>query len=895
MSRLVKNDHVYVIGAGVAGLTAAHELAERGFRVVVYDAAEDVRRPGMIAIGGMARTQWARVLLDRPTGGRRDDFGDEMIPAIDPPIFQDLDPASTKLPDSQASPWPELYFAEHSSDLDEPPLDEEGIKLATPAERLKGIACSVAAYLRNLAQSITAVPAMKSMVAGGALQAADHVLIDTTYSGAEAPAVASCRARETANRLRCLLLGLLPTDSESGEPWWNITELSDADGSIEPTVFYTVPGSASYAIAVIRRGRPGNFHLGDRIRHPWQQRYVRVGLRSRILPGEHGYRLFPGFYRHLLDTMKRTPILAPRPMNPRELAGAHWDAGGKRTVDDLRHEPTGRSTFDNLIPVTRHDFAPGDGRPPRSLPRFRTESVSDLLDTLDMLQRNQGWSSQDLALAQLKFLEYATSSKERRRSYEDVSWWDFMHLGDRPGQKSPFSDCFRESMRRWPQALIGLRANDIDARTFGSTALQQFLDQLRPIGYRDGTLNGPTTTAWLDHWQRYLESLGVVFERRRLDELSLQEINGKPYVAPKLDKNTPPVATPDGPSAYVVLALPVEKAWEVAVRFFDQVKQSTAALEEWRHSEFPALIDMLGTGGAKPEPYDPDWLSTSEPKGPLQHFAGIQYFLEEDYRFLDGHVYYPRSEWGLTSIAQGCFRHDQADVRFQYRGVISVVIGAWDKCGTEKHKKPAWDCDDQELAEECWLQLAAGYGQQKPPRPRWYHVDYAVRRPKGSSIRRNDSPYLTTAPGRYPAWPGAVGDYRVRFGNLVLAGSYMKTCTRLVTMESANESGRHATNAILRAHLASPSDEVFVGVGPELWDPEDYELRDLDYLKRLDARLYEEGLPHAFEILRLEEAVSGGQGGRQPATLLEALSHVAASQGRALSAFIEALRRVLPY
>jgi uncharacterized protein with NAD-binding domain and iron-sulfur cluster len=40
---------VIVIGGGVAGLTAAHELIERGFAVEVYDA-----RP---AWGGKARSQ----------------------------------------------------------------------------------------------------------------------------------------------------------------------------------------------------------------------------------------------------------------------------------------------------------------------------------------------------------------------------------------------------------------------------------------------------------------------------------------------------------------------------------------------------------------------------------------------------------------------------------------------------------------------------------------------------------------------------------------------------------------------------------------------------------------------------------------------------------------------
>src|SRR6185503_11146768 len=49
-----------VIGAGVAGLTAAHELAERHFKVWVVESTRDVDRHAQMsmAIGGMARTQY---------------------------------------------------------------------------------------------------------------------------------------------------------------------------------------------------------------------------------------------------------------------------------------------------------------------------------------------------------------------------------------------------------------------------------------------------------------------------------------------------------------------------------------------------------------------------------------------------------------------------------------------------------------------------------------------------------------------------------------------------------------------------------------------------------------------------------------------------------------------
>src|SRR5262245_8803028 len=57
-----------VIGAGVAGLTVAHELAERRFKVWVIEPTWDVNRFGQtsIAIGGMARTQYVAARENRP-------------------------------------------------------------------------------------------------------------------------------------------------------------------------------------------------------------------------------------------------------------------------------------------------------------------------------------------------------------------------------------------------------------------------------------------------------------------------------------------------------------------------------------------------------------------------------------------------------------------------------------------------------------------------------------------------------------------------------------------------------------------------------------------------------------------------------------------------------------
>src|SRR5215470_16902581 len=52
---------VAIFGAGIAGLTAAHELIERNFRVTVYEPTPPGPGQSVCSVGGLARTQWGCV------------------------------------------------------------------------------------------------------------------------------------------------------------------------------------------------------------------------------------------------------------------------------------------------------------------------------------------------------------------------------------------------------------------------------------------------------------------------------------------------------------------------------------------------------------------------------------------------------------------------------------------------------------------------------------------------------------------------------------------------------------------------------------------------------------------------------------------------------------------
>jgi hypothetical protein len=129
-------------------------------------------------------------------------------------------------------------------------------------------------------------------------------------------------------------------------------------------------------------------------------------------------------------------------------------------------------------------------------------------------------------------------------------------------------------------------------------------------------------------------------------------------------------------------------------------------------------------------------------------------------------------------------------------------------------------------------------------------------------------------------WQAAHGGYPLHHDRLVFAGTWVRTFTRLTTMESANESGRHAVNAVLdhyRAHhlkpqAAAPAPPPPTGENPflsdpherglfpttplgdycRIWNPERNELPDLELLQRQDERNFLRGQPHPWELLGVE-------------------------------------------
>jgi uncharacterized protein with NAD-binding domain and iron-sulfur cluster len=306
-------------------------------------------------------------------------------------------------------------------------------------------------------------------------------------------------------------------------------------------------------------------------------------------------------------------------------------------------------------------------------------------------------------------------------------------------------------------------------------------------------------------------------------------------------------------------------------------------------SDHPTLVNTPTTVTT---PRMPDDVFGEHATDRFQTFIGIQYYFAHDFKLVRGHVYLPDTEWGLSAISQGQFwpRSSLPD-REEIRGILSIDIGNCRRKSSYMHRT-VMECTRDDIAKEVWRQftdsLRSTRGQTSIvtslplPEPLWYHVDdnLVFTRDRGA-LRSNRTPFLVNnagdwerrprcqpwVPGRpvvvdaprsdaTDVWQAPHGGYRVHADKVVFCGTYMRTFTRMTTMEAANESARHAVNAILD-HMAAKRTESdrspVAGDYCDIWDPEEYELDDLGFFKRIDKLLFEAGKPHIADILQFDK------------------------------------------
>jgi uncharacterized protein with NAD-binding domain and iron-sulfur cluster len=508
------------------------------------------------------------------------------------------------------------------------------------------------------------------------------------------------------------------------------------------------------------------------------------------LPGEHGFRFFPGFYRNIPDTFSRIPVTG--------------QANG---------------VLGNLVNASQELITLSNSG---QLWAFPSPDKFGLLEGMRSLVTLMGVGAgipvNEIEYFVRKMSVFLTSCDDRRLGqWEPLPWTTFTN-------SDHFSPMYRQvfgtGLTKSLVAAKGTKASTRTVALMGEAFVYSLLGEHNALirsesgyGAADRLLDLPTNEAWIDPWVRHLTSLGVTFvSGQRAKQIVMR--NGA--IDSVVLEATGPDGFPTGAgtttvrSDWYVCAMPVEQMVKL-------VDPTVAAAD-------PALarLSLLQT----------DWMN------------GIQFFLNRAPNIVvKGHVAFLGTPWALTSIDQGAFWRKNIGASYgdgTVRDVYSVDISDWFTPGI-LYGKPANECTPDEIASEVWAQMKASLNVDTQILTDdmlvRYMLDPAIHWPDGPNAPAASSePLLINTAGSYASRPTAT----TRIPNLFLASDYVRTNIDLATMEGANEAGRAAANGILAGARSSKAPAVV----KTLWEP-----KELAPARAADEVLYRLGLPNALDIV----------------------------------------------
>ncbi len=451
------------------------------------------------------------------------------------------------------------------------------------------------------------------------------------------------------------------------------------------------------------------------------------------LPGEHGYRFFPGFYHHLPSLMARIPL-------------------NTSTADPAAAlEPYASSVADNLVPSEHMGIA------------YRDRNMIDIalqrptLSTAPELARDL-WESfiqvpaTDIATIASRYIRFLSLCEERRDALDSISLWEYLGAGHLDADT-------QQLLMTVPRALVAMDAKQGNARTFLNTLFLMFNEPTSGKPHR--VLNGPSSAAWLVPWYRWLVRIGVRFEfGKRVAGLEFDEPNKVIRSVHTQPTNGEAIA-----ADHVVLAVPFECAQKLIT------------------------ADMRTHCGQC------DNLSVSDANSVLATMTGAQLYMKEPLDVMKGHFSLPFSDWGLSGITQSEFWKEE-HLPNGIGDVLSVCITnlsgtTWASAvpGNRRNREGI------RIAVE--RQLSAARSPDGDPlftssNLAAFHLDRDLV-VGDQGVIANHSRLLIHPPGFMPYRPKA----KTEIGNFFLVGDYVANPIDLATMEGATYTALEAVNHIL--------------------------------------------------------------------------------------------------
>ena len=454
------------------------------------------------------------------------------------------------------------------------------------------------------------------------------------------------------------------------------------------------------------------------------------------LPGEHGFRFFPGFYKHVIDTMARIPY-------------------------------NGGSVAQNLVDTTEAKVASFD-RPsfvlPVEFPRTPEDLKVDVFAVIALLSGQVGVALDEGLFFATKMWQFLTSCEERRLvEYERTNWWDFIEAGLR---SAAYQKYFGNAITR---SLVAAKARRASTKTIGDIFVQLVFEILLPGVAADRVLNGPTSDVWIHPWLRYLQEQGVVYHLNA-DVRAIHCDRGVVRGATVAVGSGLREVTGD----YFIGALPVERMAELVSPALLKWDPSLANLNElteyveWMNGIQFYLTEDLPIVNGHAIYIDSPWALTS--------VSQAQFWREFDLtRYGDGRVR------GILSVDISDFDVKGLNGKeAQHCSRQEIALEVWAQL------KKSLNVDGEVLKDS---QLHSWFLDPDIQDP------YDGADPSTSRMDTNAEPLLVNYVDTWRLRPEAV----TRIPNFFLASDYVRTFTDLATMESANEAARRAVNGVIRA------------------------------------------------------------------------------------------------
>ena len=473
-------------------------------------------------------------------------------------------------------------------------------------------------------------------------------------------------------------------------------------------------------------------HVGGKARsidHNYEHQY------NKPLPGEHGFRFFPGFYKHITATMKEIPYPEP---------------------------DSSQSVFENLTPTSRILVA-RYGKKPIKLPASFPKSLKDLKLIFHTLYGlDLGLTDEEQKFFAERVWQLISSCYARRdNEYERLSWWQFT-------QAERFSKAYQHLLvEGLTRTLVAAKAELASTRTGGDIFLQLLLCMIDPAVDTDRVLDGPTNDRWLTAWKEYLLSKGM----KLTQGASAMQVNMTGDNVQSVTINQQGELF-EVTGDYYLMALPVEKAAllinkdmidiDARLSFIQQLALSVA----WMNGIQYYLTENVKLNQGHILCSDTEWALTC--------ISQVQFWKDYD----------------ITTKGDG-------NVKGVLSVIISDWISPG-KFTTSKSAQECTRAEvAEEVWAQLQASLNAGQERLRDDIVVDYYVDLDIRDKPPSQFESHElmdiEPLFINSVNTWGLRP----DADCYIPNLFFAGDYVRTFTDLATMEGANESARRAVNCIL--------------------------------------------------------------------------------------------------